>query len=140
MGTDWALQEGTLAVGPGEFTTNEGAPPPVVHVDSDAPLYDDHTGDLITGQMWGIYYKPDFYFGGVQGGTSPYVVAGPAAEVAVDPYGPESPEYTVTEDFARMWTSALAHCQGRVQPQRPPYPPEAPGGGGAVPPGRLPGL
>ena len=46
--------------------------------------------------MWGIYYKPDFYFGGVQGGTSPYVVAGPAGQVAVDPYGPESPEYTVT--------------------------------------------
>jgi hypothetical protein len=53
MWTYWALQEGTLAVDPGEFTTNEGAPPPVVHVDSDAPLYDDHTGDLITDQMWG---------------------------------------------------------------------------------------
>src|SRR5436309_1198555 len=42
MWTYWALQEGTLAVDPGEFTTNEGTPPPVVHVDSDAPLYDHH--------------------------------------------------------------------------------------------------
>ena len=51
--------------------------PPVLHVDSSAPLYDDTTGDLITDRMWGIYYKPDFYFGGVQGGTSPYVVDRP---------------------------------------------------------------
>ena len=29
MWTYWALQEGTLAVDPSEFTTNEGAPPPV---------------------------------------------------------------------------------------------------------------
>src|SRR5256885_4977163 len=26
---------------------------------------------------------------------------------------PESPEFTVTDDFARMWTSALAHCHRR---------------------------
>ncbi len=45
MWTYWALQEGTLAVDPGEFTTNDGAPPPVLHVDSAAPLYDDHTGE-----------------------------------------------------------------------------------------------
>jgi len=138
MWTYWALQEGTLAVDPGEFTTNEGAPPPVVHVDSDAPLYDDHTGDLITDQMWGIYYKPDFYFGGVQGGTSPYVVAGPAAEVAVDPYGPESLEYTVTGDFVRMWTSALAHCHGRFERKRHLYRHEPTGGIGAFTPDSFP--
>ena len=109
-----------------------------MHVDSDAPLYDDHTGDLITDQMWGIYYKPDFYFGGVQGGTSPYVVAGPAAEVAVDPYGPESPEYTVTEDFARMWTSALAHCHGRFERKRHLYRHEPTGGIGAFTPDSFP--
>ena len=138
MWTYWALQEGTLAVDPGEFTTNEGAPPPVLHVDSDAPLYDDETGELITDRMWGIYYKPDFYFGGVQGGTSPYVVARPAADVAVDPYGPESPEYTVTEGFARMWTSALAHCHARFQGQRHLYRYEASGGIGAFTPDSFP--
>src|SRR6266702_2883630 len=31
MWTYWALQEGTLAVDPGEFTDNAGSPPPVVH-------------------------------------------------------------------------------------------------------------
>jgi len=138
MWTYWALQEGTLAVDPGEFTTSEGGPPPVLHVDSDAPLYDDQTGELITGQMWGIYYKPDFYFGGVQGGTSPYVVTKPAADVAVDPYGPESPEYTVTEDFARMWTSALAHCHRRFAGQGHLYRHEPTGGIGAFTPDSFP--
>jgi glycine/D-amino acid oxidase-like deaminating enzyme len=138
MWTYWALQEGTLAVDPGEFTTNEGAPPPVLHVDSDAPLYDDETGDLVTDQMWGIYYKPDFYFGGVQGGTSPYVIARPAADVAVDPYGPESPEFTVTDDFARMWTSALAHCHRRFERKRHLYRHEPTGGIGAFTPDSFP--
>jgi hypothetical protein len=77
MWTYWALQEGTLAIEPAEFTDNRGAFPPVTHVDSDVPLYDDISGDLITDQMWGIYYKPDFYFAGLQGGSSPYVVGKP---------------------------------------------------------------
>jgi methylglutamate dehydrogenase subunit A len=138
MWTYWALQEGTLAIDPEEFTTDQGASPPVLHVDSDAPLYDDHTGDLITDRMWGIYYKPDSYFGGVQGGTSPYVVAKPAADVAVDPYGPQSPEYTVTEDFVRMWTSALAHCHQRFERKRHLYRREPTGGIGAFTPDSFP--
>ena len=44
MWTYWALQEGTLAVDPGEFTDNQGGCPPVLHVDSSAPLYDDVDG------------------------------------------------------------------------------------------------
>jgi methylglutamate dehydrogenase subunit A len=138
MWTYWALQEGTLAVDPGEFTTNDGAPPPVLHVDSDAPLYDDDTGELITDQLWGIYYKPDVNFGGVQGGTSPYIVAKPAAEVAVDPYGPESPQYTVTAGFARMWTSALAHCHRRFEHKHDLYRHEPTGGIGAFTPDSFP--
>ena len=138
MWTYWALQEGTLAVDPKEFTDNRGSFPPVLHVDSSAPLYDDVTGDLITEQMWGIYYKPDFYFGGVQGGTSPYVVAEPAGQVAVDPYGPESPQYTVTADFVQMWTSALAHCHKRFEGKRDLYRHEPTGGIGAFTPDSFP--
>ena len=122
MWTYWALQEGTLGVDPGDFTDSSGAAPPVLHVDSDTPLLDDLTGELITDEMWGIYYKPDVYFGGVQGGTSPSVVPKPAAEVAVDPYGPESPEYTVRDDFVAMWTSALAACHKRFEGKRRVYP------------------
>jgi methylglutamate dehydrogenase subunit A len=138
MWTYWALQEGTLAVDPNEFTLNGGAFPPVLHVDSSAPLLDDADGTLITDQLWGIYYKPDFNFGGVQGGTSPYVVDRPADQVAVDPYGPESPEYTVRDDFIRMWTSALAHCHKRFEGKRDLYRREPTGGIGAFTPDSFP--
>jgi glycine/D-amino acid oxidase-like deaminating enzyme len=138
MWTYWALQEGTLAVDPREFTDNAGSLPPVLHVDSDAPLHDDITGELITDQMWGIYYKPDVYFGGVQGGTSPYIVDTPAAAVAVDPYGPESLEYTVRDDFVRMWTSALAACHKRFEGKRHLYRREPTGGIGAFTPDSFP--
>jgi methylglutamate dehydrogenase subunit A len=138
MWTYWALQEGTLAVDPREFTDNAGSLPPVLHVDSDAPLHDDVTGELITDQMWGIYYKPDVYFGGVQGGSSPYIVDKPAGAVAVDPYGPESPEYTVQDDFVRMWTSALAACHKRFEGKRHLYRHEPTGGIGAFTPDSFP--
>ena len=138
MWTYWALQEGTLKVDPGTFTTGDGGFPPVVHVDSDVPLYDDIDGSLITDQMWGIYFKPDFNFGGVQGGSSPYVVGRPAAQVAVDPYGPASPEFVVGEDFIRMWTSGLAHCLKRFEKQRHLYSREPSGGIGAFTPDSFP--
>jgi hypothetical protein len=68
----WQLEEGVLGVDPGFLTTNDGKMPPVIHVDTDAPLYSDRTGKLITDELWGIYYKPDFHFNGVQGGAMPY--------------------------------------------------------------------
>ena len=136
--TYWALQEGTLGIEPSEFTDNQGGFPPVTHVDSAAPLYDDITGELITDELWGLYYKPDFNFAGLQGGASPNVVGKPASAVAIDPYGPESPEFTVTEDFVRMWTSALAHCHKRFQGKRPLYKHEPSGGIGAFTPDSFP--
>jgi glycine/D-amino acid oxidase-like deaminating enzyme len=138
MWTYWALQEGTLEVDPGTFTTSDGSLPPVVHVDSDVPLYDDIDGSLITDAMWGIYFKPDFDFGGVQGGAAPYIVDRPAANVAVDPYGPASPEFVVGDDFTRLWTSGLAHCLKRFEKQRPLYSKEPSGGIGAFTPDSFP--
>jgi len=138
MWTYWALQEGTLEVDPGAFTTSTGDFPPVVHVDSDAPLYDDIDGTLITDEMWGIYFKPDFSFGGVQGGAAPYIVDRPAGEIAIDPYGPASPEFVVGEDFARMWTSGLAHSLKRFSRQRHLYSKEPSGGIGAFTPDSFP--
>jgi len=99
----WCLEEGTLGVDPTMHRTNDGRFPPVVHVDTDAPLYSDRDGKLITDKIWGIYYKPDFSFGGVQGGASPYKVEQDPDQVAVDPYGPDSPEFVVGEDFINMW-------------------------------------
>ena len=137
MWTYWSLQEGTLGVNPNFLTDNDGEMPPVVHVDTDAPLYDD-AGDLVTDKLWGIYYKPDFNFGGVQGGAAPYVVDQPAREVAVDPYGPESPDFVVGEDFARMWTSALSHCQGRFEGKGGLFSGEPSGGIGCFTPDSFP--
>jgi methylglutamate dehydrogenase subunit A len=138
MWTYWALQEGVLEVDPADFRDNRGGLPPVLHVDSDQPLHDDTDGSLITDRMWGIYYKPDFSFGGVQGGAAPVRVDRPAAEVAVDPYGPASPEFAVGADFARMWTSALAHCHGRFHGLGHRYRREPSGGLGAFTPDSFP--
>ena len=111
----WCLEEGTLGVDPNMHRTNDGRFPPVIHVDTDAPLYSTIDGRLITDRIWGIYYKPDFNFGGIQGGASPYKVEQDPDAVAVDPYGPESPDFIVGEDFVEMWCSALAHCQKRFE-------------------------
>ncbi|HEV8056253.1 MAG TPA: FAD-binding oxidoreductase, partial [Nocardioidaceae bacterium] len=137
MWTYLLLQEGTLGVDPGLFTDSRGELPPVVHVDSDAPLYDED-GELVTDRMWGIYYKPDFSFGGVQGGSMPVTVDKPIADVAVDPYGPASPEFVVSPDFARMWTAALAHCHRRFEGTRHLYKDEPSGGLGCFTPDSFP--
>ena len=125
----WCLEEGTLGIDPNLHKTNDGRFPPVIHVDTDAPLYSDRDGRLITDRLWGIYYKPDFSFGGIQGGASPYKVEQDPDVVAVDPYGPESPDFIVGEDFVEMWCSALAHCQKRFEGQLPHYKKEEKSGG-----------
>lgn len=130
------LQEGTLGVDPNYQKTNDGRMPPVIHVDTDAPLYSDKTGKLITDKLWGIYYKPDFKFNGIQGGSSPYDVEG--EEVAVDPYGPESPQFIVGEDFMEMWCSALAFCQKRFEGKMHLYHREPSGGLGCFTPDNFP--
>ncbi len=137
MWTYLLLQEGTLGVDPGLFTDVNGAMPPVMHVDSDAPLLDDD-GELVTDEMWGIYYKPDFNFGGVQGGSMPVTVDKSAADVAVDPYGPASPEFVVSPEFPHMWTAALAHCHSRFQGTSHLYKDEASGGLGCFTPDSFP--
>jgi glycine/D-amino acid oxidase-like deaminating enzyme len=134
----WSLQEGTLGVDPELQKTNDGKMPPVVHVDSDAPLYSDRDGSLITDQMWGIYYKPDFNFGGIQGGAAPFKVETPADQVRVDPYGTASPDFVVGPEFAHMWVSALAHCQKRFEGKLAVYKDEPSGGIGAFTPDSFP--
>jgi glycine/D-amino acid oxidase-like deaminating enzyme len=138
MWTYWCLQEGTLGVDPSYLLDNEGHMPPVVHVDTDAPLIDDMDGSVVSEDLWGIYYKPDVNFGGVQGGAMPWVVEQPADDVAVDPYGEESTEFVVTEEFERMWTSALAHCHKRFEGKRPLYRKAPTGGIGAFTPDSFP--
>jgi len=138
MWTYWSLQEGTLGVDPKLQVTNDGAMPPVIHVDTDAPLYSDEDGRLISDEMWGIYYKPDFHFGGVQGGAAPFIIDKSADDVAVDPYGPASPEFIVGPEFSDLWVSALSHCQSRFSGTIPQFKKEPSGGIGAFTPDSFP--
>ncbi len=134
----WQLEEGVLQVKPEVLLTNNGAMPPVLHVDTDAPLISDVDGSVITEEMWGIYYKPDWHFNGIQGGASPYKVETPVDEVAVDPYGPSSPEFVSSHEFAHMWVSALAHCHKRFEGMMPKYHKEPSGGIGCFTPDSFP--
>lgn len=124
----WQLEEGVLDVKPETLMMNNGEMPPVLHVDTDAPLMSDVDGKVITEDMWGIYYKPDWHFGGIQGGAAPYKVATPVDDIAIDPYGPSSPEFVASTDFAHMWVSALAHCHKRFEGHSNDYHREASGG------------
>ena len=134
----WQLEEGVLKVEPDTLKTNDGKIPPVIHVDTDAPLISDVDGSTITEDMWGIYYKPDWHFGGIQGGASPYKVDTPVDEVKVDPYGPSSPEFISSKEFAHMWVSALAHCHKRFEGSMPKYHKDPSGGIGCFTPDSFP--
>jgi len=138
MWTYWCLEEGTLGVDPKLGLTNDGRMPPVIHVDTDAPLFSDVDGSLITDKLWGIYYKPDFNFAGIQGGAMPYKVPTEPDAVAVDPYGPESPEFITDDEFAHMWCSALAFCQKRYSGRIGQWKQEPSGGLGCFTPDSFP--
>jgi methylglutamate dehydrogenase subunit A len=122
MWTYWNLQEGEISVDPAMFATADGGPPPVIHLDTDAPLRTDD-GELVTDELWGIYYKRDRH--GVQGGASPLVVDG---DVELDPY-PQTTD--VGPGFADMWCAALSHAMSRFEGCRPLYKHARSGGVGA---------
>ncbi len=104
-----ALQEGEIEVNPYIHITNDGKRPPLVHVDSDVPLYSED-GRLVWDQPWGIYFKRDKH--AVQGGAVPLDVG---ADIEVDPYGTRSPDYCVDDQFYDIWVASLAHCMKRFE-------------------------
>ena len=93
--------------------TNDGKFLPVIHVDSISPCID-HEGSLLTDQM-GIYYKPDFHFGGIRwrralhGGHHPTTSRSISRRRFAD--------FVVGEDFApcgpRRWRTARSDSRGR---------------------------
>lgn len=68
----------------------------------------------------------------------PYKVKAATADVAVDPYGPESPDFVVGDEFAHLWCSALAFCQKRFEGQIGKYKNEPSGGIGCFTPDSFP--
>jgi methylglutamate dehydrogenase subunit A len=121
MWTYWYLQEGEIAVDPLMFDRAGGQAPPVIHVDTDAPLHADD-GRLITDELWGIYYKRDRH--GVQGGAAPLPIG---STFDVDPY----PTASVEPAFPDMWCAALSHCMARFEGCRAKYKDARSGGAGA---------
>jgi methylglutamate dehydrogenase subunit A len=122
MWTYWNLQEGEIKVDPAMFATADGGPPPVIHLDTDAPLSTDD-GMLVTDELWGIYFKRDRH--GIQGGASPLTVGD---DVELDPY-PQT--MNVDPDFPDMWCAALSHAMSRFEGCRPFYENARSGGVGA---------
>ena len=122
MWTYWNLQEGEITVDPLMFATADGGPPPVIHLDTDAPLSTDD-GRLVTDELWGIYFKRDRH--GVQGGASPLTVEG---DVELDPY-PQTTD--VDPGFADMWCAGLSHAMARFEGCRATYKNVRSGGVGA---------
>jgi glycine/D-amino acid oxidase-like deaminating enzyme len=121
MWTYWYLQEGEIDVDPSTFVTSARRPSPVLHVDSDVPLFTD-AGQLASSEPWGIYVKPDRAT--VQGGATPIRLG---HEFEVDPY----PTGSVDSDFPDMWCAALSHCLGRFEGCRERYLQVRSGGVGA---------
>ena len=122
MWTYWNLQEGEVGVDPLLFATADGGAPPVIHLDTDAPLYADD-GKLVTDELWGIYFKRDRH--SVQGGGSPLVVDG---DVTLDPY-PQTTD--VDPGFADLFCAGLSHALARFEGCRPLYKVARSGGVGA---------
>jgi glycine/D-amino acid oxidase-like deaminating enzyme len=121
MWTYWYLQEGEVALPPSTLSTDDGRESPVLHVDSDRPLYDDDGAHLTDGP-WGIYVKPDRE--SVQGGAQPIPVG---ESFELDPY----PTGSVEPRFPDLWCAALSHCMERFRGSRSAYVQVRSGGVGA---------
>ncbi len=122
MWTYWNLQEGEVGIDPMLFATADGGPPPVVHLDTDAPLVTDD-GRTLTDELWGIYFKRDRH--SVQGGASPLVVEN---DVVLDPY-PQTTD--IDPEFPDVFCAGLSHAMSRFEGCRPLYKQARSGGVGA---------
>ena len=81
------------------------------------------TGDLVTDELWGIYFKRDRH--SVQGGASPLVVED---DVELDPYPPTT---DIDPGFPDIFCAALSHSMSRFEGCRALYKQARSGGVGA---------
>lgn len=126
------LQEGEVLTDV-DFSTASGGEPPVIHVDHNIPLVSDMTGEVITSEPWGIYFKR--HPGGVQGGAVPIDLG---TSINLEPYGHDNPEHMVDESFADYFTAGLAWTLDRFKGQSRSYKQQPNGGIGAFTPDNFP--
>lgn len=126
------LQEGEVQTGM-DYSTTDGKEPPVIHIDHTVPLVSDMTGEVITTEPWGIYFKRDV--GGVQGGAVPIELG---TQVNLEPYGHQNPQHIVDESFADYFTAGLAWTLDRFKGRSLSYKQRPNGGIGAFTPDNFP--
>ena len=121
MWTYWNLQEGEITVDPLMFATADGGAPPVIHLDTDAPLHTDDGRSSPTSS-----------------GASTTSATGTASRAA--PHRSPStatssstriPRRPTSTHFPDMWCAALSHAMCRFEGCRPLYKPARSGGVGA---------
>ena len=96
---------------PSDSATN-GAMPPVIHVDTDAPLYRRRRRRPAHRSAVGHLLQAGFQLRRAAGRRMPYKIERAPGQVAVDPYGPESPEFVAADNSSgcgpRRWLSATS--------------------------------
>ena len=106
------MQEGEIDVNPYIHITNDGQRPPLVHVDSDVPLYSED-GRLVWDQPWGIYFKRDKH-----GGAGRRRAQGCGRRLPCRSLRHAQPLLLRGDDFYDLWVASLAHCMKRFEGKR----------------------
>ena len=110
----WCLEEGTLGVDPNMHKTNDGGcrrssmsiPMRRFIPTSTAADHRQAVGPLLQARLQ--FRRHPGRRIALQGRQDP-------DEVAIDPYGPDSPDFIVGDNFVETWCSMLAHCQKRFE-------------------------
>ena len=107
MWTYWNLQEGEITVDPLMFATADGSAPPVIHLDTDAPLYsDDGAADHATSCGASTTSAT---------GTACRAARPRSRSTATSSSTPIRPPRTSTTSFPDMWCAALSHAMSRFE-------------------------
>ena len=106
MWTYWNLQEGEIQVDPQMFATANGSAPPVVHLDTDAPLHTDE-GELITDEPGGHLLQARLPR---RAGAAPRRWS----SRATSSWTPTRPRPTWTR-ASRTWCAAPSHAMSRFE-------------------------
>ena len=124
MWTYWYLQEGEIDVDPSVFVTADGRLPPVLHVDSHAPLHADD-GTLITDDQWGVYFKQDR--DGVQGERRRCLRATSSRSTRIPPALPRRASPTSGARPSRTaWSASRARARSTTRCARAEWAPSQP--------------